>query len=165
MTRNKFLYSVCLGTLPNPRGPHTSWSARALSTPLACMCFWGPLTLPSSGFRFFPLRDYSVSSSELTSPPGAEERMDLHLHFPAHLHHVSINLSIKHRANFTFLSVVRLFCIKPCQGCEKWTTLRTQYSTIQYNTAHVGLLFLDVTYCFESCLYVVSCQCRFNICY
>jgi hypothetical protein len=125
---------MCLGTLPNPRGSHTSWSARALSTPLACMCFWGQPTLLSRGFRFFPLREYSVSCSELTAPPGAEERMDLHLHFPEHLHHVSINLLIKHRANFTYLSVVRLFYIKPCQGCGKWRTLRTQSSTIQYNT-------------------------------
>ena len=129
------------------------------------MCFWDPPTLLSSGFRFFPLREYSVWSSELTALLGAEERMDLHLHFPTHLHHVSIHLLIKHRANFTFLSVVCLFYIKPCQSCEKWTTLRTQYNTIQYNTARVGLLFLDITYCFESCVYFVSCQCHRNICY
>ena len=66
--------------------------------------------------------------------------MDLHLHFPAHLHHVSINLLIKHRANFTFLSVIRLFYIKPCQGCEKWTTLRTQHNTIQHNTIQYNVL-------------------------
>jgi hypothetical protein len=125
------------GDPPQPtEPPHTSWSARALSTPLMCMCFWGPPTLLSSGFRFFPLRAHSVSSSELTAPPGAEERMDLHLHLPAHLHHVSINLLIKHRANFTFLSVIRLLYIKPCQGCEKWTTLRTQHHTIQHTSAY-----------------------------
>jgi hypothetical protein len=145
------------GDPPQPTGPPTPRDLRETYLRHWCVCVSGAHPTHIQWVPIFPLREYSVSSSELTAPPGAKERMELHVHFPVHLHHVSTNVLIKHRVNLTFLSVVRLFYVKPCQGYEKWTTLRTQHNTIQYNTAHVGLLFLDVTYCFESCLYIVSC--------